>query len=300
MRDQPIERLGNRCLDASCRRWRALHALHQVSKGALADCGQPSAYEHVVQDQAERIYVGALIDRFAQSLLRSHVLERANHRARCRSAGEHCLGVDDGRARDAEVHDQRMVTVDHDVGRLQIAMHDADFVRSLEPGGNLPGNDQRSRNSELSSFSQHRRQVPPLDVRHRDVLDAVDLTQIVNPNDVLVCNLPGQQQLALEPPLDIEAGRSDRTELRPNHFERNSDAELVVPGLVHGAHAADAERPDDVVSSAECLAGRERTSCSENPCRAGASSAARGVRRDHGELVRWLRLGLSGRNSLRR
>src|SRR5207248_2013135 len=69
-RDQPIERLGNRCLDASCRRWRALHALHQVSKGALADCGQPSAYEHVVQDQAERIYVGALIDRFAQSLLR--------------------------------------------------------------------------------------------------------------------------------------------------------------------------------------------------------------------------------------
>ena len=98
---------------------------------------------------------------------------------------------------------------------------------------------------------EHRGEILAIDVRHRDVLDAVDLAEIVDANNVLVRYLPRKQQLALEPPLDIEAGRSDRTELRPNHFERNSDAELVVPGLVHGAHAADAERADDVVPGAE-------------------------------------------------
>src|SRR2546430_2856414 len=53
-------------------------------------------------------------------------------------------------------------------------------------------------------------------------LDAVDLTEIVNPNDVLVRHLSSKQQLALEASLDIEARRSIRTELRTNRSEEHT------------------------------------------------------------------------------
>ena len=46
----------------------------------------------------------------------------------------------------------------------------------------------------------------PVDVRHRDVLDAVDLAEVVNADDVLVRDLAGEQQLALEAPLDFGRG----------------------------------------------------------------------------------------------
>ena len=47
------------------------------------------------------------------------------------------------------------------------------------------------------------REVRALDVRHRDVLDAVDLAEVVNADDVLVRDLAREQQLALEAPLDF-------------------------------------------------------------------------------------------------
>ena len=45
-----------------------------------------------------------------------------------------------GRARDAEVHDDRLLAFDHHVRWLQIAMHHAGFVRGLEPRRDLPCN----------------------------------------------------------------------------------------------------------------------------------------------------------------
>ncbi len=42
-----------------------------------------------------------------------------------------------------------------------------------------------------------------------------------------------------------------------NHLQRDRDAQLRVPRVVDGAHAADAEQPDDVVAAAERLARRE-------------------------------------------
>ena len=53
------------------------------------------------------------------------------------------------------------------------------------------------------------REVGAVDVRHRDVLDAVDLAEVVNADDVLVRDLAGQQQFALEAALDFGSdGRS--------------------------------------------------------------------------------------------
>jgi membrane-bound serine protease (ClpP class) len=45
-----------------------------------------------------------------------------------------------------------------------------------------------------------------LNVRHRDVFDAVDLAEIVNPYDVLVSDLPRQKELALREELARSVG----------------------------------------------------------------------------------------------
>ena len=52
--------------------------------------------------------------------------------------------------------------------------------------------------------------------------------------------------------------RRIRGRLGPDHLERDGDAELLIPGLVDGAHAAHAEQLDDVIARAERLAHRER------------------------------------------
>ena len=47
--------------------------------------------------------------------------------------------------------------------------------------------------------------------------------------------------------------------LGPNDLHRDRDLELLVPRLIDGAHAADAEQLDDVISRAETLTDTQRT-----------------------------------------
>ena len=77
------------------------------------------------------------------------------------------------------------------------------------------------------------------------------LADVVNAHDVLVRDLAREQQLALEAPLDFSRRGRIGHHLGANHLDRDDDAELRVPRLIHGAHAADAEQPDDVISRAE-------------------------------------------------
>jgi hypothetical protein len=97
-----------------------------------------------------------------------------------------------------------------------------------------------------------------VDVRHRDVLDAVDLTDVVNANDVLVGDLPREQQLALEAPLDVGGDGLVGHRFRTNHLDGDGDAELGIPGLIHRSHAACSEQADDVIARTEWLPGLER------------------------------------------
>ena len=77
-------------------------------------------------------------------------------------------------------------------------MDDARLVRGFEAAGDLPGEKQRARNRQLAVSVQHGREIVALHVRHRDVLDAVDLAEVVNADDVLVRDLAREQQLVLE------------------------------------------------------------------------------------------------------
>ena len=75
-------------------------------------------------------------------------------------------------------------------------MDDACFVRRLQARGQLACEMDRARHRQLAVAPQHRREVCALDVRHRDVLDAVDLAEVVDADDVLVGDLARENQLA--------------------------------------------------------------------------------------------------------
>ena len=102
-------------------------------------------------------------------------------------------------ARDPEVHDERVIVGrHHDVGGLQIAVHDAGFVCGEEAGRHLLRDGDGAIDGDAAFALQHRPEIDSLNVGHRDVGDAIDLADVVNPHDVGVRDLARQQQLALE------------------------------------------------------------------------------------------------------
>ncbi len=105
---------------------------------------------------------------------------------------------------------------------------------------------------------EHREQVLTLDEGHGDVLDALDFAEIVDPDHVLVGHLSGQQELALEPSVELLGDRPVLRHLRPDHLEGDRDVQLAVPRLVDRPHAAEAEQLVDPVAVAERLPDLER------------------------------------------
>ena len=97
-----------------------------------------------------------------------------------------------------------------------------------------------------------------LDVRHGDVLDAVELADVVDAHDVLVRHLAREQELLLEAPFEHPAPRLDRaadlrmTFIATATFNSESHAWYTAP-------AADAEHLDDVISRSESLPDTQRT-----------------------------------------
>ncbi len=179
---------------------------------------------------------------------------------RLKSVGRTPRGVTDAccgpsaDARDAEVHDRRhIVNADHDVGGLQVAMHDAGFVRRDQAGDDATRDVQRAPDRQRLCSFEDGREIRALDERHRDVLDAVDVAEIVNSNDVRVRDLARQQQFALETTFDLGRRSGSDGNLGADHLDSDGDAKFRVPGLVDRAHAAHAQLADDVVAAAKLV-----------------------------------------------
>src|SRR6185369_3364135 len=103
------------------------------------------------------------------------------------------------------------------------------------------------------------REIRAVEVRHRDVFDAVDFPEVVNSHDILVSDLARKDELLLEPALHFSSCRGIARSFRANDFQRHRVSELRVPDLVDGAHAADAENLKDKVARAERLTDAKRT-----------------------------------------
>ena len=72
-----------------------------------------------------------------------------------------------------------------------------------------------------------------------------------------MCDGTREEELGREPPLEVRPG-SCIAGAREDHLQRDCDAKLLVPRLIDGAHAADADEPDDVISVGEVPADRNR------------------------------------------
>ena len=84
-----------------------------------------------------------------------------------------------------------------------------DLVRGAKPGHHLARERQRPRDGQLAFRREQAREVGAVHERHRDVLDAVDLAEVVNADDVGVRDLPREHELALEPALELLRSPAD-------------------------------------------------------------------------------------------
>ncbi len=147
-----------------------------------------------------------------------------------------------------EVHHQNAAAlVAHDVLRLQVAMNNAHAVGGFESPADLLHDFHRFRRRKLLFLPHEVVQVLTLDILHGDELHAFSLTQVVDPDHVLVGDLSSQQQFLLE---TVDDGLTPG-QLRPDYFQRHHPIQFAVSGLVHRAHAAFAQNLQDFVALAE-------------------------------------------------
>ena len=244
-------RLGNRRIDRAQARWCVVGALDQQRERRVSTARSAFPDEHLRENQAERVDVGALVDGLSGRLFGRHVRQRSDDRAGRRGKR---AGV--GRTSDPEVGDDRLLgVVDEDVGGLEIAVHDASLVRGAKARHDLTGERQHPGDRQLALGSEQTREIGAVDERHRDVLDAVDLAHVVDTDHVGMRDLPREHELALEPALQLLRG--ERIRIRLDHLERERQPQLGIPDVINGTHPTNAEQADDLVALAKGLARDE-------------------------------------------
>jgi hypothetical protein len=148
------------------------------------------AGQHLVEHDADRIQVGALIDRCATRLLGREVLRGPDDRAGLGHLAR-------PRARDPEVrHLQAAVGVDENVVRLDVAVDDALSVREADGAEDLAGVGDRALDGQRATREDQLLERPPLDVLHRDVVGAFGFAAVVDRDDVRVRERGGVLRLA--------------------------------------------------------------------------------------------------------
>ena len=187
--------------------------------------------QHLVEDDPERVEVGALVDRRAPRLLGREVLRGADDRAdlgHLRGAGP----------RDAEVgHLDVPVAADDHVVRLDVAVDDVVAVRLGERAEDLAGELDRRQRRRRALADEQLLQRRPVEVLHRDVVGALRLAAVVDADDVRMAEARGVARLALEPLDELLVARVALVQ----HLQRDLAAELLVLGQVDVGHAAGAE-----------------------------------------------------------
>src|SRR5690606_11348164 len=124
--------------------------------------------QQLVEQAAGGVEVGAGVDLFAFGLFGGEVLGGADHGRRL---GHRHAGVAHG-AGDAEVHDLDLaVAGQHDVGRLDVAVHDARAVRVLQGLEDPDGHLQCPLRQQLATTVEKLTQRGAVDVLHDDVRD---------------------------------------------------------------------------------------------------------------------------------
>ena len=163
--------------------------LRRVALGRVRD----ASAEHLVEHAAQRVHVRARVDRAGLELLGRGVVDRAHEHALARERVlPHVLGQ-------PEVAEQREpFLVEQDVRGLDVAVHEAELVRGLQPVGDLLDDPHAVLDVEPAARHQRAGEVGAVDVAHRHVQQAVLLTGVVDRDHARMLDRGRRLTLALE------------------------------------------------------------------------------------------------------
>ena len=212
----------------------------------------PPSRGHFVQHGSEGELVGPEVARFSARLLRRHISERSQDRSRLRQrvfryrGGRHAAGRRAALGQ-AEVQDLGpSLRADHDVGGLQVAVHDSLGVRRGQSIGDLHGNRQQLGNGQRSAG--HRLpQGLAFDQLHHDVGHASRIAHVVDGDDV------GMVERGRRPSFLNEAIRGAGRQ----YFDGDGPRQPRIARAVHLPHSSGAQRSFDLVRT-QPGAARER------------------------------------------
>ena len=203
--------------------------------------------EQVIEHDAERVDVGALVDGVAADLLGRHGVRRAEPRADHGQPGLGGVGVQE--LGDAEVEQldhalgRGVVAVrrsggDEDVAGLEIAVDDAARVRRLERRADRLQVLEHLGRRDAPLVVEHAAQVGALEQLHHVERPPVgQLAELVDVDDVRVLDHVDRQRLAQEARDHLGRAR----QLATQDLDRRATAEQPVLGLVDRAAAARGE-----------------------------------------------------------
>ena len=200
-----------------------------------------AAREELIDDEAQRKDVAPGGDLASEELLGRHVRRRARTDI-----------LDPPNRGQAEVHHAHSAgAVEHDVGRLQIAMDDAALMGGGESRAQLARDVGGFVFRESANPAERAREVFPVDVLHREIQEAVGLADVVDAAHVGVGDLPRGAHLVVKL---SEAHRIVAERFRQElQRDRLAEAQIVRP--IHLPHPAAAEETDDPVAAVEQRAG---------------------------------------------
>ena len=197
--------------------------------------------QHLVQDAAKGVHVGATVHVFSASqLLGAHVGGRPDREAR---RGELLPARCSDGAGDAEVADHRMSRLEENVLRLDVAMHDVMTVGVGEGVGHFASDLHSPVQRELRFSAQALAQRLALHVWHDVVREAVSLARVVKRDDVRVGQGGGDFDLPQE-----TVGAHSRGELRMKDFDCYGSTVLEILREINDGHPPAAELALDRVA----------------------------------------------------
>ena len=227
--------------------------LHHLERG-LAGVGRLPGH-HSKQQPAERIEIGARIDRLAAHLLGRHVIRRAHQRA---IGGLHQRRGALGRVEDlgeAEIEHLDVLIAagsagDEDVLRLEIAVHDPDAVRFAEAGADLVGDEQRPARREAAFVFEQLREVAAGEVLHHQIDDTLPHAEVEDGDRVGIGELRDRHRLAAKALGKVRV----TAQIGAQQLDRDALADADVLGEVDRAHAARSEQAFDAEAIGDDLA----------------------------------------------
>ena len=197
--------------------------------------------DQLVEHDAERVEIRALVDVRAARLLGREVLRGADDRSRLRHLRR-------AGARDAEVgHLDPPLAVDEDVVRLDVAVDEVLAVRDAQCGEDLARVVDRDRDRRGAAGGDQLLQAAPVEVLHRDVVGALGLPAVEDRDDVRVREARCVLRLAAEALDELLVVRVPVVQ----DLDRDPAAQFLVLGEVDVRHAAGAKLAHDLIATIE-------------------------------------------------